>query len=38
MKKRLIVGLIIIGVLVGGFLFMELGRVAGTAMIGIGWI
>ena len=38
MKKRLIVGLIIIGVLAGGFLFMELGRVAGTAMIGIGWI
>lgn len=38
MKKRLIVSLIIIGVLIGGFLFMQLGRVAGTAMIGMGWI
>jgi len=38
MKKRLIVSLVIIGVLVGGFIFLELGRVAGAAMINVGWI
>lgn len=38
MKEKLLIGLIVIGVLVGGFLFLELGKIAGIAMVNAGWI
>lgn len=38
MKEKVIIGMVIVGVLIGGLICLEVGKIAGTAMISMGWI